>query len=137
MYVIVDSGFQINHDLVFLDYSMAYGFGSILPAVTVASIFTQHYNFSTLAIGLAYGGALTIGALVGEFGGGIVVDRIVNRERRRKRESAVEPEARLKAIWTGEILVPVSNFYISDCKMRYSCMLSLDRSPALWIWSSV
>lgn len=106
------------HDLAFLDYSMAYGFGSILPAVTVANIFTQHYNFSTLAIGLAYGGALTIGALVGEFGGGIVVDRIVNKERRRKGESAVEPEARLKAIWTGEILVPVSDSILPSSEPR-------------------
>ncbi|KAF8589440.1 MFS general substrate transporter [Ramaria rubella] len=87
-------------------YGMAYGFGSILPAVTVAHVFAGHFHFSTLAIGLAYGGALTIGGVIGEFGGGMVVDRIVKRERQRRGGDA-EPEARLKAIWTGEFLVPV------------------------------
>jgi len=87
-------------------YAMAYGFGSILPAVTVAHIFTEHFHFDPLTIGLAYGGALTIGGVLGEFGGGMVVDRIMNRERQ-LRGTDVEPEVRLKAIWTGEILVPI------------------------------
>ena len=86
---------------------MAEGFGSILPSLTVAHLFSQHFHFSTLVIGLAYGGALTIGGIVGELGGGMVVDRIIKRERQ-KRGGNVEPEVRLKAIWTGEILVPVS-----------------------------
>jgi len=85
---------------------MAYGFGSILPAVTVAHVFAQHFHFETLTVGLAYGGALTFGGIIGEFGGGMVVDYIIKRERQ-KRGGEVEPEARLKAIWTGEILVPV------------------------------
>jgi MFS family permease len=93
----------------FQDYGMAYGFGSILPAVTVSHLFTQHFHFSTLVIGLAYGGSLTIGGIIGELGGGIVVDRIIKRERQKRGEN-VEPEVRLKAIWTGEILVPVSPF---------------------------
>jgi hypothetical protein len=40
------------------DYGMAYRFGSILPAVKVSHVFSQHFTFSTLVIGLAYGGAL-------------------------------------------------------------------------------
>lgn len=89
---------------------MAYGYGSILPAVTVAHLFSQHFHFSTLVIGLAYGGALTIGGIVGELGGGMVVDNIIRRERQ-KRGEQVEPEVRLTAIWTGEILVPVSPIF--------------------------
>ncbi|KAF8519538.1 MFS general substrate transporter [Gautieria morchelliformis] len=87
-------------------YGMAYGFGSILPAVTVSHVFSQHFNFSTLVIGLAYGGALTVGGLIGELAGGMVVDYIIKHERQKHKER-VEPEVRLKAIWTGEILVPV------------------------------
>jgi len=80
-----------------------------MPSVTVAHVFAQHFHFTPLATGLAIGGSLSVGSFVGEFGGGIVVDAIMNRERR-KRGGDVEPEVRLKAIWTGQILVPVSQF---------------------------
>jgi len=44
-----------------LYYAASYGFASILPAVTVASIFSEVFHWDTLEIGLAYGGALSIG----------------------------------------------------------------------------
>jgi multidrug resistance protein len=44
-----------------LYYGAQYGFASILPAVTVAAIFSAEFNWDTLEIGLAYGGALSIG----------------------------------------------------------------------------
>lgn len=88
------------------DFSIAYGFGGTLPQVTVAHIFAENFGFSTLNIGLAFGGALTVGALAGELAGGMVVDVIIRRERE-KHGGHVEPEARLKAIWTGEFFVPV------------------------------
>jgi hypothetical protein len=97
----------VFHSHSFVDCGLAYGFGTFLPAVTVSHVFSQRYNFSTLVIGLAYGGALTVGGLIGELGGGMVIDYITKRERQKQGEN-VEPEVRLKAIWTGEILVPVS-----------------------------
>ena len=47
-------------------YAAQYGFASILPAVTVASIFTEFFHWDTLQIGLGYGLALTIGSCLGE-----------------------------------------------------------------------
>jgi len=47
-------------------YAAQYGFASILPAVTVASIFTEFFHWDTLQIGLGYGVALTIGSCLGE-----------------------------------------------------------------------
>jgi len=44
-----------------LYYAVSYGFASILPAVTVASIFSEAFGWDTLEIGLAYGGVLSIG----------------------------------------------------------------------------
>ena len=41
-----------------LYYAVSYGFASILPAVTVASIFSEVFHWETLEIGLAYGGSL-------------------------------------------------------------------------------
>jgi hypothetical protein len=47
-------------------YGAQYGFASILPAVTVAHIFTEFFHWDTLTIGLAYGASLTIGGFLGE-----------------------------------------------------------------------
>ena len=89
-----------------LYYSAQYGFGSILPAVTVATIFSEAFGWNTLEIGLAYGGALTIGGVLGELFSGNVLDWLVKRARRRLGGINPEPEARLVGIWTGAILLP-------------------------------
>lgn len=93
-----------------LYYSTQYGFASILPAVTVAAIFTKAYKWSTLTIGITYGTALTVGGILGEFFAGWVVDLLVIRAQKRRMLSRqggqAEPEVRLRAIWPGEILVP-------------------------------
>ena len=58
-------------------YATQYGFASILPAVSVASIFSKEFKWDTLRIGLGYGGALTIGGSLGELAGGLVLDALV------------------------------------------------------------
>lgn len=88
-------------------YAAQYGFGSILPAVTVAAIFRERFGWDTLEIGLAYGGALTVGGVLGESVAGVILDAIVRRARRRLGGVNPEPEARLQAIWTGAVLLPV------------------------------
>lgn len=87
-------------------YAAQYGFGSILPAVTVAAIFRERFGWDTLEIGLAYGGALTVGGVLGESVAGVILDGIVKRARRRLGGVNPEPEARLQAIWTGAVLLP-------------------------------
>ena len=98
-----------------LYYSAQYGFASILPAVTVAHIFSSRFHWDTLQIGLGYGGALTIGGSLGELAAGMVVDAIVKRERRLLGGVDPPPEVRLKAIWTGEILVPAGLLIYGFC----------------------
>lgn len=49
-----------------LYYAAQYGFASILPAVTVAHIFSARFHWDTLQIGLGYGASLTIGGCLGE-----------------------------------------------------------------------
>lgn len=87
-----------------LYYATQYGFASILPAVTVASIFSKEFKWDTLQIGLGYGGSLTIGGSLGELAAGLVLDAIVMQKLRENIE--FQPEVRLRAIWHGEILVP-------------------------------
>lgn len=109
-------------------YAAQYGFGSILPAVTVAAIFSERFGWDTLAIGLAYGGALTVGGVLGECVAGPVCDAVVRRAERRLRRRGgprggglvlvVEPEARLRAIWTGAVLLP-AGLLIYGFAMQY------------------
>lgn len=89
-----------------LYYAAQYGFASILPAVTVASIFSEEFHWNTLEIGLAYGGALSIGGILGELAAGLVLDAIIKRARHTSPLSNPPPEIRLRAIWTSAILVP-------------------------------
>lgn len=98
-----------------LYYASQYGFSSILPAVTVTSIFTKFFHWDTLYIGLAYGAALTIGGSLGELCAGQVVDAIVKREKRKLGGRDPEPEVRLRAIWTGEIMVPTGLLIYGFC----------------------
>ena len=90
-----------------LYFGTQYGFASILPAVTVAPIFSEVYDWNTLEIGLGYGAALTIGGSLGELAAGMVLDGIVKKEIKKRNGKAPPPEVRLKAIWTGEIFVPI------------------------------
>ncbi|OAA65309.1 Major facilitator superfamily domain, general substrate transporter [Niveomyces insectorum RCEF 264] len=90
-----------------LYYCTQYGFSSNLPATTVAAIFSARFGWDTLQIGLGYGGALSIGGILGEFLAGMVVDAIVVRERKRLGRPDPPPEVRLKAIWTGAIICPI------------------------------
>jgi MFS family permease len=97
-----------------LYYATMYGFASILPAVTVAAIFTEFFHWNTLTIGLTYGASLTLGGILGECISGWVVDLIVKRERKRLGRDP-EPEVRLKAIWMGEIIVPAGLLIYGFC----------------------
>jgi MFS family permease len=103
-----------------LYYSTMYGFASILPAVTVASIFEEFFRWDTLVIGLAYGGALSIGGVLGEFSAGWVVDLIVRRERALLGRDP-EPEVRLKGMWLGEFCVP-AGLLIYGFTLQYHAM---------------
>ena len=105
-------------------YAAQYGFASILPAVTVTVIFTDFFKWNTLDIGLGYGLALTIGGSLGELAAGWVVDYIVKRERRRLGGRDPEPEARLKAIWTGEILVPTGLLIYGFCLQYHTVWIA-------------
>ena len=87
-----------------LYYATQYGFASILPAVTVASIFSKEFKWDTLQIGLGYGGALTVGGSLGELAAGLVLDALILKKTMGNVD--FQPEMRLQAIWHGEILVP-------------------------------
>ncbi|KAK7472310.1 hypothetical protein VKT23_000430 [Stygiomarasmius scandens] len=108
-----------------LYYAVTYGYASIEPALTLATIFTDLYGFDTVRNGLANGVSLLLGAALGELFSGPVTDVMMQRARRRVLErranaqskegteeevdedSLVPAEVRLQGIWTGAITVPL------------------------------
>jgi len=97
-----------------LYYATMYGFASILPAVTVAAIFTEFFHWDTLVIGLTYGASLTIGGVLGECVSGWMIDLFVKNARKRLGRDP-EPEVRLKAIWVGNTVVPAGLLIYGFC----------------------
>lgn len=88
-----------------LYYSISFGLGSVLFAVTGAAAFGEIYHFDTAQVGLAIGLSTFIGTLLGELSAGPVSDRILYLQMKRS-GGAFKPEARLQAIWPGFVLLP-------------------------------
>lgn len=124
-----------------LYYAAQYCFAAILPAVTYSVVLEERFGWSTLQAGLAYGGTFTIGSIAGEVShehrsfplcfshsysnsfclqllAGMVLDSILARESKRLGTDTPPPEVRLKAIWSGAILIPVGLLIYGFC-MQY------------------
>lgn len=89
-------------------YPYTFALGSILPAVTSATLFSRLYKFTPSQTGLALGVGTLIGSTMGELLGGIVVDRSMYLSRKRLPGAEVVPEVRLRGIWLGAALHAVS-----------------------------
>ena len=90
-----------------LYYSFSFGFGTILPAVTMANLYSRLYGFSPAIIGLCLGVPLLIGSVSGEFASGPLSDFFLRKSVKRH-GGEYKPEARLDAIWSALIILPVS-----------------------------
>ncbi|KAH8805131.1 major facilitator superfamily domain-containing protein [Xylogone sp. PMI_703] len=86
-------------------YSIAFGAGTVLFAVTGAAAFGGIYGFDTSQVGLAIGLSTTIGSLLGELVSGSVSDKFLYFANKRKGGNA-DPEARLHATWPGAFILP-------------------------------
>lgn len=88
-----------------LYYSIAFGVGTVLFAVTGAAAFGSIYGFDTAQVGLAIGLSTTVGSIIGELSAGHVSDQILYLSAKRH---AGEPkcESRLHATWPGFFLLP-------------------------------
>ena len=87
-------------------YSISFGIGSVLFAVTGAAAFGSVYHFNTAQIGLCIGLSTFIGTLLGEISAGPVSDRILYLYMK-THNGQTKPEARLQAMWPGFFLLPV------------------------------
>jgi hypothetical protein len=86
-------------------YMTCFSYGTVLFALTGASLFGELYHFDTAQTGLLLSIPLLIGCLIGEFNAGWVTDWMSNRYARGHNGERL-PEARLNAIW-GALLIPI------------------------------
>jgi len=87
-------------------YSLSFGFGSVLFAVTGSAAFNGIYKFNTINVGLCIGLSTFLGTLIGEAAAGPVSDRLLYLYRKRH-GGEIKPEARLHTIWPGTFLLPI------------------------------
>lgn len=99
-------------------YSISFGLGSVLFAVTGAAAFGAIYEFNTAQIGMAIGLSTFVGTLIGELSAGPVSDYVLYLHTRRSR-GAFRPEGRLHAMWPGFILCP-AGVIIEGVTLQYA-----------------
>lgn len=95
-------------------YIVSFAYASILPAVTVAILFTQTYHFKTGVIGLMLGLPLLIGSALGEIFSGPFSDWIMYRYAKRH-DGMRKPEARLPAALGSLLLCPAGIIIYGVC----------------------
>lgn len=105
--------------LTFTYYIVSFAYSSILPAVTVAILFTKTYHFNTGTIGLMLGLPLLIGSAIGEFLSGPLSDWFVYRYAK-SHGGHRKPEARLPAILGSLLLCPAGIIIYGVCLERHT-----------------
>ncbi|KAJ7067500.1 major facilitator superfamily domain-containing protein [Mycena amicta] len=102
--------------------AVAFTLGSVMPAQTVSALFRTFYKWGSARTGVALSVSTTVGGVLGEIVSGPVIDKLL--ERSRKREGRVRPEARLHGMWPAVFLLPggllMFGFCIANHELRHS-----------------
>ncbi|KAJ7606944.1 MFS general substrate transporter [Mycena polygramma] len=102
--------------------AVAFTLGGIMPAQTVSALFRTYYKWGSARTGVALSVSTTIGGLLGELVSGPVIDKLM--ERSRKREGHVRPESRLHGMWPAIFLLPAGllmfGFSITNHELEHS-----------------
>ncbi|KAJ7660368.1 MFS general substrate transporter [Mycena polygramma] len=102
--------------------AVAFTLGSVMPAQTVSALFRTYYKWGSARTGVALSVSTTIGGVLGEVVSGPVIDKLM--ERSRKREGHVRPESRLHGMWPAIFLLPAGllmfGFSIANHELTHS-----------------
>ncbi|KAF7289002.1 MFS general substrate transporter [Mycena indigotica] len=102
--------------------AVAFTLGSVMPAQTVSALFRTFYQWRSARTGVALSVSTTVGGVLGEVVSGPVIDKLL--ERSRKREGRVRPEARLHGMWPAVFLLPAGllmfGFCIANHELKHS-----------------
>ncbi|KAF7358685.1 MFS general substrate transporter [Mycena sanguinolenta] len=96
--------------------AVAFTLGSVMPSQTVSALFRTYYKWGSARTGVALSVSTTIGGILGELVSGPVIDKLM--ERSRKREGRVRPESRLHGMWPAIILLPRRPAYVPGSPSR-------------------
>jgi hypothetical protein len=96
-----------------LYYMTCFGYGTVLFALTGASLFGKLYHFTVAQTGLILSIPLLIGCLIGESSAGWVIDLMVRRYALRN-DGHHKPEVRLNALWLAPLL-PAGVIIVGVC----------------------
>lgn len=113
-------------------YSYTFALGSILPAVTSATLFSRLYKFTPSRTGLVLGVGTLTGSTLGELFGGIVVDRSMYLSRKRLPDAVVVPEVRLHGIWSGAVLHAVSACTLLPLSELFNSLVAVQAGLLIW-----
>ncbi|KAA8576542.1 hypothetical protein MFRU_009g03680 [Monilinia fructicola] len=86
-------------------YTWAWTFINVLPAISIANIYTRFYNLKSGPIGACLGVSLMIGSLLGEFSAGKASDSVMYRMARRN-GNIRKPEYRLYLSCLSALFMP-------------------------------
>ncbi|KAJ7739364.1 MFS general substrate transporter [Mycena metata] len=102
--------------------AVAFTLGSVMPNQTVSALFRTFYKWGSARTGVALSVSTTIGGVLGEIVSGPVIDKLM--ERTRKRTGRVRPEARLHGMWPAIFLLPAGllmfGFSIENHALKHS-----------------
>jgi len=90
----------------FMYYMWAWTFVNVMPAISLAAIYTKYYGLASGTIGLCLGVSLTVGSVIGEFFAGRASDYLMYRLARRNNNIRI-PEYRLYLCTLSAIFMPV------------------------------
>ncbi|KAJ7674354.1 hypothetical protein B0H17DRAFT_1208056 [Mycena rosella] len=93
--------------------AVALTLGSVMPSKTVSALFRTCYKWNSARTGVALSVSTTIGGVLGEVVSGPVIDKLM--ERSRKREGRVRPESRLHGMWPAIFLLPAGLLMFGFC----------------------
>jgi len=104
-------------------YTWAWTFINVMPAISLATIYTHFYHLSSGPIGACLGVSLMIGSILGEFSAGKASDFLMYRLARHNHNNVRKPEYRLYLCTLSAFFMPAgliifgatvgkTNFYI-------------------------
>lgn len=106
-------------------YTWSWTFINVMPAISLASIYTHFYHLRPGPIGACLGTSLTIGSILGEFFAGRASDFVMLSMARRNSKRERKPEYRLYLCTLSAIFMPLGLIIFGATVGKYSFYVPL------------
>lgn len=103
----------------FFFYTWSWTFINILPAISMAKIYSSLFGFKSGTIGLCTGIPLIIGCLIGEISGGKLSDYIIYRKAKNN-DGVRKPEHRLYLTCVSAVFGPAGMIIFGVCLEKHT-----------------